>query len=113
MVIPYFLHGYKVKALMVNIFMTIYGKVGLRELAKQNLAKTNYAAQQFGKHAKVLFSGASRFNEFVVQTTEDPYAINSRAIADRNTGGSYRTGPVCTRCKASVAASARREGRVG
>ena len=31
-------------ALMVNIFMTIYGKVGLRELAKQNLAKTAYAA---------------------------------------------------------------------
>jgi glycine dehydrogenase subunit 1 len=27
-------------ALMVNIFMTVYGKVGLRELAKQNLAKT-------------------------------------------------------------------------
>src|SRR6202022_5062981 len=31
-------------ALMVNIFMTIYGKVGLQELAKQNLAKTAYAA---------------------------------------------------------------------
>ena len=32
-------------ALMANIFMTIYGKVGLRELAKQNLAKTTYAAR--------------------------------------------------------------------
>src|SRR6202030_3565602 len=39
-------------ALMVNIFMTVYGKVGLRELAKQNLAKTAYAADQFSKHAK-------------------------------------------------------------
>ena len=57
-------------ALMVNIFMTIYGKVGLKELAKQNLAKTAYAAAQFGKHAKVLFSGSPRFNEFVVQTSE-------------------------------------------
>ena len=66
-------------ALMANIFMTIYGKVGLRELAKQNLAKAAYAAQQFGKHAKVLFSGAPRFNEFVVQTSEDPYAINTPA----------------------------------
>ena len=65
-------------ALMVNIFMTIYGKVGLRELAKQNLAKAAYAADQFSKHAKVLFAGAPRFNEFVVQTSEDPYAINSR-----------------------------------
>ena len=39
-------------ALMVNIFMTVYGKVGLKELAKQNLAKAAYAADQFGKHAK-------------------------------------------------------------
>ena len=41
-------------ALMVNIFMTVYGKVGLKELAKQNLAKTAYAADQFAKHGKVL-----------------------------------------------------------
>jgi glycine dehydrogenase subunit 1 len=74
-------------ALMVNIFMTIYGKVGLRELAKQNLAKTTYAAQQFGKYAKVLFSGAPRFNEFVVQTSEDPYAINSRILGHKIVGG--------------------------
>ncbi len=74
-------------ALMVNIFMTTYGKVGLRELAKQNLAKTAYAAQQFGKHAKVLFSGAPRFNEFVVETSEDPYAINSRILGHKIVGG--------------------------
>ncbi|HEY7095957.1 MAG TPA: aminomethyl-transferring glycine dehydrogenase subunit GcvPA [Terriglobales bacterium] len=74
-------------ALMVNIFMTIYGKVGLKELAKQNLAKANYAAQQFGKHAKVLFGGAPRFNEFVVQTSEDPYAINSRVLGHKIVGG--------------------------
>jgi glycine dehydrogenase subunit 1 len=74
-------------ALMANIFMTIYGKVGLWELAKQNLAKAAYAAQQFSKHAKVLFSGAPRFNEFVVQTSEDPYAINSRILGHRIVGG--------------------------
>jgi len=74
-------------ALMVNIFMTIYGKVGLRELAKQNLAKTAYAAQQFGKHARVLFPGAARFNEFVVETTEDPYAVNSRILGHKIVGG--------------------------
>ena len=44
-------------ALMVNIFMTVYGKVGLKELAKQNLAKTAYAAGQFSKHAKVAVRG--------------------------------------------------------
>jgi glycine dehydrogenase subunit 1 len=74
-------------ALMANIFMTIYGQVGLRELAKQNLAKTAYAAQQFGKHAKVLFSGAPRFNEFVVQSSEDPYAINRRLLEHKIVGG--------------------------
>jgi glycine dehydrogenase subunit 1 len=74
-------------ALMANIFMTIYGKVGLKELAKQNLAKTAYAAQQFGKSSRVLFNTAPRFNEFVVQTSEDPYAINSRLLGHKIVGG--------------------------
>ena len=74
-------------ALMVNIFMTVYGKVGLRELAKQNLAKAAYAADQFSKHAKVLFAGAPRFNEFVAETSEDPYAINSRLLGHKIVGG--------------------------
>jgi glycine dehydrogenase subunit 1 len=74
-------------ALMVNIFMTVYGKIGLRELAKQNLAKAAYAADQFSKHAEVLFAGAPRFNEFVVETSEDPYAINSRLLGHKIVGG--------------------------
>ena len=74
-------------ALMVNIFMTSYGKTGLRELAKQNLAKAAYAADQFGKHAKLLFKDAPRFHEFVVQTSEDPYAINSRLLGHKIVGG--------------------------
>jgi glycine dehydrogenase subunit 1 len=74
-------------ALMANIFMTVYGKVGLRELAKQNLAKTRYAADQLGKHATMLFPGSPRFNEFVVQTSEDPHAINNRALEHKIVGG--------------------------
>src|SRR5579863_5671905 len=74
-------------ALMVNIFMTVYGKAGLRELAKQNLAKAAYAAQEFGRHAKILFAGTPRFNEFVVQTSEDPAAINSRILGHKIVGG--------------------------
>ena len=74
-------------ALMANIFMTIYGKVGLRELAKQNLAKAAYASKQFGKHARVLFEGAPRFNEFVIQTSDDPYAINNRLLEEKIVGG--------------------------
>ena len=72
---------------MVNIFMTIYGKVGLRELAKQNLAKAAYAADRFSKTAKVLFSEAPRFNEFVVETSEDPCAINARLLGHKIVGG--------------------------
>jgi glycine dehydrogenase subunit 1 len=55
---------------MVNIFMNVYGKVGLKELAKQNLAKAAYAAAQFAKHGKLLFAGSPRFNEFVLQTAK-------------------------------------------
>ncbi len=46
-------------ALMANIFMTIYGKVGLRELAKQNLAKTQYAVGQFGQARECFFYGSA------------------------------------------------------
>jgi glycine dehydrogenase subunit 1 len=74
-------------ALMVNIFMTVYGKVGLRELAKQNLAKAAYAAAQFAKHGKVLFGAAPRFNEFVVETDEDPHSINGRLLGHKMVGG--------------------------
>ncbi len=74
-------------ALMVNIFMNVYGKVGLRELAKQNLAKAHYAAEQFGKHAKVLFAAAPRFNEFVIETNEAPKSINGRILEHRIVGG--------------------------
>ena len=74
-------------ALMVNIFMTIYGKAGLKELAKQNLAKTAYAAARFGDRAALLFAGAPRFNEFVTQTSEDPRAINSRLLEHKIVGG--------------------------
>jgi glycine dehydrogenase subunit 1 len=74
-------------ALMATIFMTVYGREGLKELAKQNLSKAAYAAGEFAKKAKVLFSGAPRFNEFVVQTAEDPKAINERLLEKKIVGG--------------------------
>jgi glycine dehydrogenase subunit 1 len=48
-------------ALMATVFMTVYGKQGLRELAEQNLAKAHYLASKL----KLRFSGPF-FNEFVV-----------------------------------------------
>jgi glycine dehydrogenase subunit 1 len=68
--------------------MTVYGREGMRELAEQNLAKAAYAADQFRKAgAKVLFEGAPRFNEFVIQTKSDPYAINDRLLEEKIIGG--------------------------
>ena len=47
-------------ALMVNIFMTIYGKVGLKELAKQNLAKAGLRCRRSSANMrKVLFPGCA------------------------------------------------------
>src|SRR3954464_13499823 len=74
-------------ALMANIFMTIYGREGLKDLAKQNLAKAAYARGEFAKKAKVLFEGTPRFNEFTVQTNEDPYDLSHRLNAKKIIGG--------------------------
>ena len=75
-------------ALMCSIFMSVYGREGLKDLAKQNLAKAHYAAGEFKKSgATLLFDGAPRFNEFVVQTKTDPYAINDKLLHQKIIGG--------------------------
>jgi len=75
-------------ALMCNIFMTIYGREGLKELAQQNLAKAHYAAEQFKKSgSKLMFDGAPFFNEFVIQTKDDPHNINDRLLEQKIIGG--------------------------
>jgi glycine dehydrogenase subunit 1 len=50
-------------ALMATVFMTVYGKEGLRELAEQNLAKAHYLASKLPVRFDAPF-----FNEFVVST---------------------------------------------
>jgi glycine dehydrogenase subunit 1 len=59
----------------------------LKELARHNLAKAAYAAGQFAKHGKILFSGAPRFNEFVVEMAEDVPQINRRLLRNKIVGG--------------------------
>ncbi|MBZ5531195.1 MAG: aminomethyl-transferring glycine dehydrogenase subunit GcvPA [Acidobacteriia bacterium] len=74
-------------ATMATIYMTIYGREGLKELASQNLSKAAYAAGEFARKGKVLFGGAPRFHEFVVQTKEDPKIINDRLVEKKIIGG--------------------------
>jgi glycine dehydrogenase subunit 1 len=76
-------------ALMTNIYMDVYGREGIKELAQQNLAKAAYARQQLGTKAKVLFEGAPRFNEFVLQTSEDSYEFSHRLAAKNKIIGGF------------------------
>ena len=79
-------------ALMATVFMSVYGKQGLRELAEQNLAKAHYLAAQLEKlvekrGARLRFSGPF-FNEFVVDCGgRDPAEINRRLLGDKIIGG--------------------------
>ena len=76
-------------ALMATIFLTVYGKEGIRELAEHNLAKTAYAAEALSGQngAKLLFTGAPRFHEFVLSTVEAPSVWNARLIEEKIIGG--------------------------
>ena len=70
-------------ALMATVFMAVYGKQGLRQLAEQNLAKAHYLARR----VPVKFSG-SFFNEFVAATKgRSPAAINEALLDKKIVGG--------------------------
>jgi glycine dehydrogenase subunit 1 len=74
-------------ALMATVFMTVYGKEGIRELAVHNLAKADYAAKTLGAGGKLLFGESPRFNEFVLQTEETPDQMNARLLEHKIIGG--------------------------
>ena len=70
-------------ALMATVFMTVYGKQGLRELAEQNLAKAHYLADKL----PLRFSGPF-FNEFVASTNgRTPEQLNELLIGKKIIGG--------------------------
>jgi glycine dehydrogenase subunit 1 len=76
-------------ALMATIFLTVYGKEGIRELAEHNLAKAAYAAQELSAQpgAKLLFNAAPRFHEFVLKTVESPALWSKRLLENKIVGG--------------------------
>ena len=68
-------------ALMATVFMTVYGKEGLRELAQQNLAKAHYLAGKL----KPRFCGRF-FNEFVAKVG-DTAAFQKKLLKKKIIGG--------------------------
>jgi glycine dehydrogenase subunit 1 len=78
-------------AMMVTIFLTVYGKQGLRELAEHNLAKADYLkgvlGSSSGEGAKVLFEGAPRFHEFVLETPGAAEETNTALLEHKIIGG--------------------------
>jgi glycine dehydrogenase subunit 1 len=68
---------------MATVFMTVYGKQGLRELAAQNLSKAHYLASKL----PLRFDGPF-FNEFVARTNgASAQQINAALLEDRIIGG--------------------------
>jgi glycine dehydrogenase subunit 1 len=76
-------------ALMATIFLSVYGKEGIRELAEHNLAKADYAAKTLSAQsgAKLRFTSAPRFHEFVLQTDEAPVTLSERLLDNKIVGG--------------------------
>ena len=78
-------------AMMVTIFLTVYGKEGMRELAEHNLAKAAYLksvlAGADGEGAKVMFEGAPRFHEFVLELPGGAEAANAALLEHKIIGG--------------------------
>ena len=75
-------------ALMATVYMTVFGKEGLRELAEQNLAKAHYLAGEIQKHGGELAFNGPFFNEFVVsENSVTAGQVNERARENKIVGG--------------------------
>lgn len=68
-------------ALMATVFMSVYGKAGLRELAVQNHSKARYLAEGLDRRFTAPF-----FNEFVVKA-KSPEAVNKALLEKKIVGG--------------------------
>jgi len=75
-------------ALAVTIFLSVYGKRGLRELAEQNLAKAHYLADELAKLPGVRRPFAAPFfNEFVIQLEKDAAQVQAKLRQERILAG--------------------------
>lgn len=76
-------------ALMATVYLTVYGKEGLRELALQNMAKAEFARRTLAAQpgVKTLFEASPRFHEFVMVTEEPVEAMQARLLERKILGG--------------------------
>jgi glycine dehydrogenase subunit 1 len=76
-------------AMMTTIFLTVYGKQGMKELAEQNLAKAAYLKGVLAASAgaKVLFDGAPQFHEFVLELPKSAEETNAGLLGSKIIGG--------------------------
>lgn len=76
-------------ALAATVYLATMGKQGLRQVAELCLQKAHYAATEVAKIGgyRLAFPEGPFFKEFVVQTPEDPHAINERLRAQGIIGG--------------------------
>jgi glycine dehydrogenase subunit 1 len=65
----------------------VYGKEGVRELGEHNLAKAAYLASVLDGKGKILFDGAPRFHEFVLDLGESAEAVNEELLEHKIIGG--------------------------
>ena len=87
-------------AMMVTIFLTVYGKQGLRELAEHNLAKAAYLRDALTSarnchpersegpaSCTLLFNDAPRFHEFVLNLPAPADETNAALLEQKIIGG--------------------------
>lgn len=74
-------------ALAASVAMTALGKNGVKEIARQNLLKANYAKQEAKKAGLTVMFDGPMFNEFVIKLEEPVGAVNQRLLAKGMIGG--------------------------
>ncbi|MCZ6490720.1 MAG: aminomethyl-transferring glycine dehydrogenase subunit GcvPA [Acidobacteria bacterium] len=74
-------------ALMAAIFLSAYGKQGLRQLALQNLSKAHYAGERFQAAGASLRFRSPYFNELVVGGIGNRQGMAERLLEEKIIGG--------------------------
>lgn len=75
-------------ALMASIYMSTMGKKGMREVAIQNLQKTDYAMKKIeGISGYEIVFKSSCFNEFLVRCPKSTLEINRKLVENKIVGG--------------------------